>query len=203
LDISGAVEDGQLRLDWEYSTEAHDEATVRRLADRMVAALEEIVEHCAELMAGDCTVPDWPARPAASDFPLARLTQPQVDRIAGCAGDGRAIEDVYPLTPLQAGMLFHSLVDAGSSAYLNQFRLRLGGVRDAAALGLAWQQVVDRTPILRTSVVWEGVDEPVQIVHRDVEVPISYRRIDGTVVAEDLAAGLDLTAAPLLRLIID
>ncbi|MCP3804373.1 non-ribosomal peptide synthase/polyketide synthase [Allokutzneria sp. A3M-2-11 16] len=183
LDITGGVEDGVLRLDWEYSAEVHDEATVRRVAEAMVRALREIIEHCAQ--------PGVSGR-TPSDFPLAKLTQDQVDAI----GD---VEDIYPLTPLQAGMLFHSLVDTDTTAYFNQTRMRLSGVSDPRLLGEAWQRVVDRTPILRTSVVWEGVDEPLQVVHRDVTLPISYSEVD---VEADRSAGMDMTAAPLMRLTI-
>src|SRR2546422_6093077 len=164
----------------------------------MLQALREIVEHCSEPGAGGCTT---------SDFPLARLSQQEVDRIAG---DGRSVEDVYPLTPMQAGMLFHSLVDTSSGAYLDQITLRLHGVSDPRALGEAWQRVVDRTPVLRSSVVWEGVDEPLQVVHREVRVPIAHydwrdlsdsdrERELGRVLAEDRAGGVGPAQPPLMR----
>ncbi|MCA1681713.1 MAG: amino acid adenylation domain-containing protein, partial [Actinobacteria bacterium] len=162
LDVIGLVEDGELELSWVYSSEVHDEATVRRLAEEVLQALREIIEHCAQPGMGGRT---------PSDFPLARLDQRQVDRIAG---DGRGVEDIYPLTPLQAGMVFHSLVDASSGAYFDQVCLWLSGVSDPQVLGVAWQQVVDRTPILRSCVVWDGVDEPVQVVHLQITVPTAY-----------------------------
>nr|WP_041842091.1 non-ribosomal peptide synthetase [Actinoplanes friuliensis] len=199
LDVVGLVEDGELRLSWLYSDQAHDEATVRRLADAMVEALQAVVAHC--------TAPGAGGRSPA-DFPLAGLDQAGVDRVAG---DGRAVEDVYPLTPLQAGMVFHSLVDAGAGLYADRTRLRLGGVTDPTVLAAAWQRVVDRTPALRTTVVWEGVDHPVQVVHREVTLPVSihdWRALDeaarddalATLIADDERAGLDLTAVPLMRL---
>jgi non-ribosomal peptide synthase protein (TIGR01720 family) len=156
LDIIGLVENGELELAWTYSSQVHEEATVRRLADEVVEALREIVEHCARPDAGGRT---------PSDFPLTRLDQAALDRIVG---DGRRVEDIYPLTPLQAGMLFHSLVDTNSGAYLDQFQARVSGVSDPDALGRAWQWVVERTPVLRSCVLWEGVDEPLQIVHREI-----------------------------------
>ena len=199
LDVVGVVEAGELHLTWEYSTEVHDEATVRALAEETVRALREIIAHCAE--AGGRT---------PSDFPLARLGQADVDRLAG---DGRDVEDVYPLTPLQAGMVFHSLVDRGSTAYFDQFRLRLAGVREPAALAEAWQRVVDRTPVLRSTMVWDGVDEPLQRVHRAVRLPVRHHdwrampaaeqqaALDA-LLAEDRAAGMDLGTPPLMRLAI-
>ncbi|MDQ4104748.1 MAG: amino acid adenylation domain-containing protein, partial [Actinomycetota bacterium] len=201
LDVAGLVEDGELELTWFYSSQVHDEATVRRLAGEMIQSLTEIIDHCTQPGAGGCT---------PSDFPLARLDQAGVDRLVG---DGRAVEDIHPLTPLQAGMLFHSLVDTDSAAYVDEIRLRLSGVSDVQALGAACQRVADRTPALRSAVVWEGVDEPLQVVHRRVAVPTRYydwrdlsdleqdRQLQ-RVVAENRAAGMDLTAPPLLRLAI-
>ncbi|HEU0088804.1 MAG TPA: non-ribosomal peptide synthase/polyketide synthase, partial [Pseudonocardiaceae bacterium] len=201
LDVIGQVESGQLELAWTYSSQVHDEATVQRLAEGMIQALREIIEHCAQPTAGGRT---------PSDFPLARLDQETVDRIAG---DGRDVEDIYPLTPLQAGMLFHSLMDTEGRAYFNQLRLRLSGVSDPQAFGAAWQRVVDRTPILRSGVVWDGVDEPLQVVHRAVTLPITHYdwrdlpvvdrdRELRRVLAADNAASMDLTAAPLMRMVI-
>ncbi|MBY8848593.1 hypothetical protein K7G98_08410, partial [Saccharothrix sp. MB29] len=187
LDITAAVSAGELVVEWDYSTEAHDEAGVRALADRMLDALRAIAEFCARPGA-------WGRTP--SDFPLARLTQDQVDRIVD-----QDVEDVYPLTPLQAGMLFHDLVDEGT-AYFNQTRVRLTGVTDPRRLGEAWQRVVDRTPVLRSGVVWEGLDEPVQVVRRGVRVPITYADVTDELVAADAAAGVELSAPTLMRLVI-
>jgi amino acid adenylation domain-containing protein len=133
-----------------------------------------------------------------------------VDRIVG---DGAGVEDVLPLTPLQAGMVFHTLVDESSGAYLDQARLRLTGVPDPRALGAAWQRVVDRTPVLRSSVVWTGVDEPVQVVHPRVALPITYldhrglaeqdrERELAQLALDERAVPVDLSAPPLMRLAI-
>jgi amino acid adenylation domain-containing protein/non-ribosomal peptide synthase protein (TIGR01720 family) len=180
LDVTGVVADGELELGWTYSTAVHDETTVRRVADDVIAELRAIIEHCAR--------PDTGGR-TPSDFPLACLDQAQVDRIAGT---GQDVVDILPLTPLQTGMLFHRLVDADSTAYVDQLRIRLAGVRDLAALATAWQQVVDQTPALRSSLVWHGVEQPVQVVHRTAELPITY--------TDDQDPTLDLTTAPLMRI---
>ncbi|MGW5053661.1 non-ribosomal peptide synthase/polyketide synthase [Actinokineospora sp. NPDC004072] len=190
IDITGIVQDGRLELGWTYSTGRHDETTVRALAEKVLDALRAIVAHCADPAAGGRT---------PSDFPLARLTQEQVDRIVG---DGRGVADVLPLTPLQAGMLFHSLVDTASGAYFNQLAVPLSGVSDPTALGRAWQEVVDANPLLRTHVVWEDVDWPVQVVHRRAEVPVSYVDDRDDLLAEDAAAGIRLDQAPLMRVTI-
>ncbi len=193
IDVVGMVSDGVLELGWTYSTEVHDEQTVRDLADGFLTALREIVEHCAQPGVGGRT---------PSDFPLATVTIPQLDRIVG---DGRDVEDVYPLTPLQAGMLFHSLVDGDPTAYQDQVRIRLSGVRDPRRLGQAWQHVVDRTPALRIRLAWQDMDQPVQVVERHMTVPVAYHDAGADVdaiIAADARTGFDLAAGPLLRITI-
>ncbi|MGQ4417921.1 amino acid adenylation domain-containing protein, partial [Streptomyces sp. SAS_269] len=199
LDVSALVADGELEITWHYSDQVHREGTVRDLAEGMGRALAAIAAHCARPGAGGRT---------PSDFPLARLDQAGVDRLAG---DGRDVEDLLPLTPLQEGMLFHRLVGGPDDVYVDQAALLLDGVTDPGALALAWQRVTDRTPALRTSVVWEGVPVPLQVVHRRVDVPITHldwrepaetKRAErlARLRADDLARGLDLGTAPLMRL---
>ncbi|WP_326613088.1 non-ribosomal peptide synthase/polyketide synthase [Streptomyces scopuliridis] len=199
LEVVGAVQDGVLAFTWSYSANLHDRATVWSLAERFTAELRSLIEHCAEPDSSGCS---------PSDFPLVRLTQAEIDLIAD---DGRDIEDIYPLTPLQSGMLFHSLNAPGSAAYLEQFTFVMDGVADLDALARAWQRVVDASDALRVSIAWEGLSEPVQIVHRRAEIPVT--RVDWTgrpeaerpellavLVAEDrAAAGLDPGSAPLTR----
>ncbi|MEV4053508.1 non-ribosomal peptide synthase/polyketide synthase [Amycolatopsis sp. NPDC049688] len=196
VDVVARVAGGRLEITWFYSDQLHREATIRTAADDLVRGLAGIVAHCTAPGAGGRT---------PSDFPLAGLDQAGVDRLAG---DGRAVEDIYPLTPAQAGMLFHRLTGGGRHAYLQQVTFVQDGVPDPEALGRAWQRVVDRTPVLRSQVVWDGVDRPVQVVHRQVTLPVEYR--DWTtapedpeaVLAADRAAGLDLGAVPLMRLLL-
>jgi acyl carrier protein len=195
----GAIENQLLEFTWYYSTEVHHEATVRRLAEQMIGALREIIEHCALPGAGGRT---------PSDFPLAGLDQAGVDRLAG---DGRSVEDIYPLTPMQAGMVFHGLSHGDQGVYLQQATFVLDGVADPRVLAAAWQHVVDQTPVLRSEVVLEGVPTPLQVVHHRATVPVSH--LDWTRLPEaerherlarlldrDRAEGIDLGTAPLLRL---
>ncbi|MFE3873982.1 non-ribosomal peptide synthase/polyketide synthase [Kitasatospora sp. NPDC059146] len=199
LDVSAVVADGELELTWHYSDQVHASATVRALADATAAALTAVVEHCARPGAGGRT---------PSDFPLAGLDQAALDRTVG---DGRDVEDLLPLTPLQEGMLFHRLVGGPDDVYLDQAALLLDGVTDPQAFALAWQRVTDRTPALRTSVVWEGVPAPLQLVRRGVRLPVTVhdlRALDPArraerlerLRADDLARGLDIATAPLTRL---
>uniref|UniRef100_UPI000A381205 non-ribosomal peptide synthetase n=1 Tax=Amycolatopsis kentuckyensis TaxID=218823 RepID=UPI000A381205 len=190
LDVTAAVTaGGELEFEWTYSPGAHDSAAVTRLAGDTLTALREIAAHCAEPGAGGRT---------PSDFPLAAASQPELDRVLG---DGRHVEDVYPLTPMQAGMLFHSLSEPGT--YLEQVCFTLTGVADLAALERAWRRAVAEIPALRTAIHWTGVREPVQVVHRAVTLPVTVH--DGSsydeagLLAADRAAGLDPAVPPLMR----
>ncbi|HEX8243298.1 MAG TPA: amino acid adenylation domain-containing protein, partial [Longimicrobium sp.] len=120
------------------------------------------------------------------------------------------VEDLYPLSPLQQGMLFHTLYSPGTGAYLEQMSMTLRGTVHPDAFQRAWQAVVDRHPVLRTGFVWEGVPQPLQVVFRQVELPFTHadwralsadeqeRRLAAELDAER-AQGLDLAKAPLIR----
>ncbi|MFC5288832.1 non-ribosomal peptide synthase/polyketide synthase [Actinokineospora guangxiensis] len=198
LDLVCHVLDGELEFTWYHDRGIHRAETVGGLAEAVLAALRGIVAHCAEPGAGGRT---------PSDFPLARLTQSEVDGLVGGAG---AVEDVYPLTPMQAGMVFHSLVDGAGEAYFNQVVLTLDGIGDPEALAEAWRAVVAANPVLRSRMVWEGVAEPVQVVRGDAVLPVALLDFSGQDhaaalerhLAEDRALGVDLTAPPLMRVAI-
>ena len=121
------------------------------------------------------------------------------------------LEAVYPLTPMQQGMLFHTLLDPGSGAYVVQLPCRLDGPLDRGALRRAWQAVVDHHPALRTAFPWDRKDRPLQAVLPRAEVPWAeedWRAFDSSeqdgrlaaLLDEDRRRGFDLKKAPLLRL---
>ncbi|MGW0402500.1 amino acid adenylation domain-containing protein, partial [Streptomyces sp. NPDC003002] len=197
IDVVAAVGDGELRIDWIHSPGTHATATVQRLADAFLNALRGLIAHCLGADSGGAT---------PSDFPLAGLDQAAVDRIAG---DGRGIEDIYPLTPMQSGMLFHTLAEPG--AYVEQMTFVLDGVRDPELLATAWQRVADHTEVLRASLVWQDTERPLMVVDRRAEMPVTHldwrartdedqERAVRRFLAEDRERPLDLSTAPLMRL---
>ncbi|HEV2736190.1 MAG TPA: amino acid adenylation domain-containing protein, partial [Longimicrobiaceae bacterium] len=148
-----------------------------------------------------------PGEESAAGFPLAGLTRAEVERLLPAGGEA---EDAYPLSPLQEGLLFHSLYGSGPQAYVVQVVYALRGELDAAALREAWRRVVALHPALRTVFVWEGVPEPLQVVRRGVEVPWAEEDWRGLSPAEqeaklggwmgaDRARGFALSAGPLVR----
>ncbi|HEY7767794.1 non-ribosomal peptide synthase/polyketide synthase [Longimicrobium sp.] len=145
-------------------------------------------------------------------LPLVELTQEEIDRIvAGVPGGTANVQDIYPLGPLQEGILFHHLLSRDGDPYLMssvaQFDTRARLDRYMAAL----QAVIDRHDVLRTAMAAEGLREPVQVVWRRAPLPVEEVELDAE--AGDAAQQLwrrrdprhyrmDVTRAPLLRVCI-
>ncbi len=121
------------------------------------------------------------------------------------------IENIYPLSPMQQGMLFHTLYAAEPGVYFVQIGWTLRGDVDVAAFVRAWEEIVARHAILRTGFAWERLERPVQIVRKQVKLPLIELDLRGLpadeqaarVVAfaeEDRRRGFDLAKAPLLRI---
>ena len=81
---------------------------------------------------------------------------------------------IYPLTPMQQGMLFHTLSEPASAVYFEQLTCTLAGELDDQRFARAWQRAVERHAVLRTAFVWQGLDEPVQVVHDSAEMPLVW-----------------------------
>jgi amino acid adenylation domain-containing protein len=120
------------------------------------------------------------------------------------------IEDIYNLSPLQQGLLFHTLHAPESGVYFEQFSWVLGGDLEIGSFEWAWQQVLERHPSLRTAFYWEELSEPLQVVHRQVELPWVEEDWRGLSPSEqqgrfeaflevDRVRGFELGQAPLMR----
>ncbi len=197
LTVEGQVYGGELAMSWGFSSEMFDRRTIEQLAGQYADELAALIEHCCSLETPQAT---------PSDFPLARLTQAQLDSLPVAAS---RLDNLYPLSPMQQGLLFHTLYEQAAGEYINQLRVDVQGL-DPERFRAAWQATVDAQDILRTGFVWQ-LEQPIQIVHKQVKLPFSvldWR--DRSDLADALAAvadverqqGFDLGQAPLLRLVL-
>ncbi|MCB1036098.1 MAG: amino acid adenylation domain-containing protein, partial [Acidobacteria bacterium] len=119
-----------------------------------------------EALAAAVTAPAAPV-PKLEDLPLAGIRQ---DRFEELVARYPNLEDLFPLSPLQQGLLFQSLYQADSPAYFVQLAVSLEGEVHGEALRAAWQEVLNRHAALRTAMVVDE-DRPLQVVCRDLELP--------------------------------
>jgi thioesterase domain-containing protein len=119
------------------------------------------------------------------------------------------VQDIFPLSPMQRLMLMHSIAHPDSSTLTNQVRYEIEGPLDVSAFRAAWGSLVRRHAALRTAVLWEGLDRPLNVVRADVVVPFDevdasegsatdQDRLVASLVERD-SAGFDLGRAPLMR----
>ena len=162
LSIDSQVYGGELVLRWTFSRERHDQQVIGDLAEAYLAELHSLIAHCLQDDAGGLT---------PSDFPLARLTQVQLDALPVPAS---AIEDVYPLTPMQEGLLLHTLLEPGTGLYYMQDRYRINSALDPERFAQAWQAVIARHEALRASFCWNVGEDMLQVIHKPGSTPIEY-----------------------------
>jgi aryl carrier-like protein len=142
-------------------------------------------------------------------LPLVQLKEEEIQRIVGHVPGGAGnVQDIYPLAPLQEGILFHHLMGEAGDAYLLASQLSFDGRSRMESYLEALQGVIDRHDILRTAVMWEGLPEPVQVVQRKAGLQVEEVELEGG--AGDAAGQMyarfdprqyriDVREAPMLR----
>ncbi|MDB9414330.1 non-ribosomal peptide synthetase [Microcystis aeruginosa] len=120
------------------------------------------------------------------------------------------VESIYPLSPMQEGMLFHSLYTPDSGIYCSQTLITLEGEINLTVFRQAWEKVVERHSVLRTLFLWEKREKPLQIVRKKVDLPWDYQdwrnlspteqqqRLD-LLLQTERQQGFEFKVAPLMR----
>ncbi|MDP9679488.1 amino acid adenylation domain-containing protein/non-ribosomal peptide synthase protein (TIGR01720 family), partial [Paenibacillus jamilae] len=196
LDVSGIVTNGILELDIRYNGKAFRKDTVQMLADLLKSNLLETIEHCVTREQTELT---------PSDVLFKGLTLEQFDTIKEQTKTVGELENVYPLTPMQKGMLFHSLMNAETGVYFEQATFDLEGHFTPAIFEESLKLLVSRHAILRTNFYsgWHG--QPLQIVYRHKNPSFRYEDVRGRkhavaeFVTQDKARGFDLSKDALMR----
>ncbi|NET02965.1 MAG: amino acid adenylation domain-containing protein, partial [Sphaerospermopsis sp. SIO1G1] len=201
LDINAIITNEQLEISWTYSSNIHEDTTIEKLAREFVSTLQEIINHCLNPENVGYT---------PSDFPLVKLNQTELDLVLNQA-KLENIEDIYPLSPMQEGMLFESLYAPDGGVYFEQTTFTLNGELNVTAFTEAWQKLVNHHPIFRTSFIWKSLSQPVQVVHKDVIVNVDvqdWRNLSPSeqqtqieeFLQEKRKQGFQLDETPLIRL---
>jgi len=196
LEINSMVIDGCLQSSWTYSPNLHSDRVIRDLTGEFSTALKELIRHCQLPNVGGRT---------PSDFPLSGLDQAALDRLLCGRTD---IEDAYCLSPIQS--LFYSVNPGRTVSEFDQWQCSLRGPLDLTAFQRAWDETVHRHTILRSTIHGEGLSEPVQLVHKEVQLPWvieDWRELSSQeqterwsrFLANDRGRPLTLTEAPAMR----
>ncbi|MDX7999530.1 amino acid adenylation domain-containing protein [Xenorhabdus sp. Reich] len=152
LEVDSYIDEGQLQIEWTYNRQCYQDETIDKLATAMKEQIIRLTEHCMAQQQTTYT---------PSDFPLARLNPETLHQLQQRYG---VMEDIFPLTYTQEGMLFHSMAEQGSGLYHEQLCFNLPQDVNIARLQQAWQRVVAYYPILRSRFELSLADEPLQVI---------------------------------------
>ncbi|MEN0135621.1 MAG: amino acid adenylation domain-containing protein, partial [Rhodococcus sp. (in: high G+C Gram-positive bacteria)] len=197
LDINAAVgDDGRLSATFDFPAGVLTAPEVERLAALWRQALEALASHVRQ---------SGPAGLTPSDVPLVTVDQNRIELWENSYGP---LDDIWSLSPLQSGLLFHAGLSAGAvDVYTSQILLDLGGDIDADRLRRAAQRLLERHAALRTAFVYDTDGVPAQLVLDSVTVPWREISVQGSggldeVVAAERTTRFDMSAPPLLRFVL-
>ncbi|MCF5278989.1 amino acid adenylation domain-containing protein, partial [Pseudomonas syringae] len=187
-------------------------ADVRALFSQpTLAALAAAVGGGTEIVVPANLIPERCEHITPDLLPLISLTQAQIDLVVAGVPDGAAnVQDIYPLAPLQAGILYHHLSAEQGDPYVLQSQFAFASQERLEDFVVALRRVIQRHDILRTALAWEGLDEPVQVVWRHAS--LIRERLHPDPQGPDVSAQLhqrfdarhyrlDIRQAPMMRLI--
>ncbi|MCP5048414.1 MAG: AMP-binding protein, partial [bacterium] len=164
LEVSGILNGNRLAIRIAFNKNQYKTKTIKRLLSHFRSQLSRLIAFCVSKDTKELT---------PSDLTYNRLSIETVDRL----NRRYAIQDLYTLSPMQEGMLFHKLYDDSSASYFEQISYRLQGDLDIALVEKSLNELFKRHSILRTAFVHEGFDRPLQVVLRGRAVDFHYEDI--------------------------
>lgn len=196
--INASVVDQRLVINWDFDTSRFSQITIDGMVKEFTATLRNLARHCSGAR----------PQPTPSDFGLgSQVDWQELHRFLHLE-KASAVVDMYALSPLQSGMLFHGLYDRDSRAYFLQLSCTLRNVQPELFLA-AWQDLIQRHSILRTSFLHDRLGVPVQLVHGTANMPVQLldwrnetdpERLLADFCAKDYETGFDFETPPLMRL---
>ena len=162
LEIDLIVVNDEMKIRIAFSCARYENSTMQALANHFISYLDDIVDHCLQVNN------QWHVR----EYPLVNLSQDAFCALVTRLNDIDDIQDIYPQSALQSGMLFHSINDQEGSTYIDQLYCEFFSAVDESKFQQAWQQLVDTHSIFRTEFVFEGLSQGLQVVRSRVRAPL-------------------------------
>ncbi|OSX98878.1 non-ribosomal peptide synthetase [Bacillus mycoides] len=167
IDVIGIVTDGKLQFTWVYNVGQFAKSTIKSIAENMLHQLSKLIQSA-----------DGESALTVSDFVMANLDQASLTKVLSKMnrGNNYQITDLYPLSPLQEGMIFHTLHDQGDehvAPYIVQLSFMIRGELDIVTFEQAWKSVIQQHEIFRSSFLWDEVEEPLQVVYESVPFKVN------------------------------
>ncbi|RZM27139.1 MAG: amino acid adenylation domain-containing protein, partial [Pedobacter sp.] len=209
LFLSSSVQEGQLVLQWRYSTLHYQTSTIELLIENYENNLQSLISHCVDQ--GKKSLVYTP-----SDYGVGTvITYQELDKFLEESVNGQKrkaqITSLYGLSGLQQGMLFHGLYDGRAGSYVEQLSCDVIGVTDPTVIFDSWNDLLARHSILRSSFHYDDFAVPIQSVYLEAKLPITeldYSNISSSeqIIAleeyqvADRAKGFNFKEVPLMRL---
>ena len=160
-EIAGMVSSGQLKMYVHYSDKQYDATTMERLMFSYHDCLAEVIAYCHNTEIKELT---------PSDLTWSKISISQLDKLQRQYD----IVDIYPLSPMQQGMLFFSVLDSEASHYFEQISYRIKGTLSIEAVKYSLNALIARHDALRTIFLHEGFENPIQVVLKKRQVNFNY-----------------------------
>ncbi|SDH72406.1 non-ribosomal peptide synthase domain TIGR01720/amino acid adenylation domain-containing protein, partial [Pedobacter terrae] len=199
--ITAMVIKGKLKMNWKYRCDLFDGQTIEKISDDYIQKIESIILHCSTRQQTKRSVSDIGMSGIASNQELDEFLEEKAFS---------KISAIYPLSPVQEGMLFHSLYDEHSTSYLNQFQCNIHGDLNLELFKMSWELVIQKHTILRSGFHNHGFSLPVQSVHNQVELPFkildfteqNHQHLLQEFLLQDRSQRFDMEKPPLMRVTI-
>ena len=174
IGVTGIMANKRLRISILYGKKQYKQETVETLKKHYNAGLKRIISYCVK-QRGEQHTP--------VDFTYKQLSIEAVDRLSGQYDYN--IKDIYPLSPMQEGLLFYALYKKNSSMGFLQTSYRLQGTLDIFLVEKSLNELFKRHDVLRTAIIFKQVELPLQLVLKDRKVDFSYKDLRGMTSPEE------------------
>lgn len=203
LDFSAAISAERLHLSCHFCPTTLRHERIQKVCDDFIQALQRLIDHCRQPSSGGFSPADIPGVPVSQAILDQLIEQTRCDEQPN-------VESIYPLSPIQKGILFHSILAPGTGVYILQRAYDLYGL-DPKAFKRTWQTLINKVPMFRTLFFNLESKEPLQAVLKKVDLPLleeDWRHLDGNtlktrfddLLTEDRQRGFTFDQAPLMRL---